>query len=223
MVRRDHIAAINPGRQGAEWNPLGGSNSFEGDKAMEATPRGLLVGGDGMFKGGAHRTRRILRLQHGRVPGTRARHLDHDPDRGTVVAANVPFDITGRRGSPPEPSAGVQVQIQDRDSGQFLQDDGTAFTTFGNSGNTTATLSGSGTTRTVGPGHHHDEPQPAGLGPGVHRRQWRHGDTTRATKKFESFSTDDQTPTTSITGPSGIQSSTTTMTGTARTTKASTR
>ena len=42
------------------------------------------------------------------------------------------------------------------------------------------------------------------------------GDSTRASKLFESFSTEDQTPTTSINGPSGIQTSTTfTMTGTA--------
>src|SRR5207344_2780791 len=40
--------------------------------------------------------------------------------------------------------------------------------------------------------------------------------STKATKKFESFSTDDQTPTTSISGPSGVQTSTTfTVTGTA--------
>ena len=39
---------------------------------------------------------------------------------------------------------------------------------------------------------------------------------TKATKKIESFSTDDQTPTTGISGPSGIQTSTTfTVTGTA--------
>ncbi len=42
------------------------------------------------------------------------------------------------------------------------------------------------------------------------------GDSTQATKKIESFSIEDQTPTTGITGPSGIQTSTTfTVTGTA--------
>ena len=42
------------------------------------------------------------------------------------------------------------------------------------------------------------------------------GDSTMATKKIESFSTDDQTPTTAISGPSGIQTSTSfTVTGTA--------
>ena len=43
------------------------------------------------------------------------------------------------------------------------------------------------------------------------------GDSTRATKMIESFSTEDQTPTTSITGPSSsiLASTTFTMTGTA--------
>ncbi len=57
VVRRDHLAAISPTTGRAlEWYSV--SNSFEGDKAMEATPRGLLVGGDGMFKGGI-RTGRV--------------------------------------------------------------------------------------------------------------------------------------------------------------------
>jgi hypothetical protein len=51
VVRRDHIGALNPADGKAlEWNP--GSNSFEGNKAMEATARGLFVGGDGMYQGG---------------------------------------------------------------------------------------------------------------------------------------------------------------------------
>jgi hypothetical protein len=42
--------AIYTGGKALHWNP--GSNSFEGNKAMEATPRGLFVGGDGMYQGG---------------------------------------------------------------------------------------------------------------------------------------------------------------------------
>ena len=57
VVRRDHLAAVSPTTgEALEWYSV--SNSFEGDKAMEATPRGLLVGGDGMFKGGV-RTGRV--------------------------------------------------------------------------------------------------------------------------------------------------------------------
>ena len=45
VVRRDHLGALNPADGKAlEWHPR--SNSFEGNKAMEATPRGLLTGGD---------------------------------------------------------------------------------------------------------------------------------------------------------------------------------
>ncbi len=59
VVRRDHIAAVSPlTGKALEWNPTGGSNSFEGNKAMEATSRGLLIGGDGMFQGGI-RTGRV--------------------------------------------------------------------------------------------------------------------------------------------------------------------
>lgn len=220
VVRRDHIAAINPADGKAlEWNPLGGSNSFEGDKAMEATPRGLLVGGDGMFKGGV-RTGRVgfFDLNTVAFPAPAPDTSITTPIEGRVVANNVPFDITGTARVASGTVGRVQVQIQDRDSGQFLQDNGTAFTTFGNSGNTlNATLSGSGTTRTWSvPATVTTSRNLLVSAQAFTAANGGTGDTTRATKKFESFSTEDQTPTTSITGPSGIQSSTTfTMTGTA--------
>ena len=91
------------------------------------------------------------------------------------------------------------MQIQDRDSGQYLQDNGTAFNTFGNTANSlNATLVAA----------------PARPAPGRSRPRIATnrnllvtaqaftaatggtGDSTKATKKFESFSTDDQTPTT---------------------------
>jgi hypothetical protein len=220
VVRRDHIAAIDPANGKAlEWNPLGGSNSFEGDKALEATPRGLLVGGDGMFKGGV-RTGRVGFFDFDTVPFP-APAPDTSiatPIEGRVVANNVPFDITGSARVASGTVGRVQVQVRDRDSGQFLQDDGTAFTTFGSVANTLdATLAGSGTTRTWS--------VPATIATNrnllVSAQAFTAatggtGDTTRATKRFESFSTDDQIPTTTVTGPGAIQSSTSfTMTGTA--------
>ena len=112
------------------------------------------------------------------------------------------------------------MQIQDRDSGQSLQDNGTAFTTtFGGTNNSlNATLgAGTGTTRTWS--------IPATIATNRNLRVYAQAftaatggtaDSTKAEKWFESFSTEDQTPTTSITGPSGTQTSTTfTMTGTA--------
>ena len=45
VVRRDHIGVVSPATGKAlEWSP--GSNSFEGNKAMLVTPRGVIAGGD---------------------------------------------------------------------------------------------------------------------------------------------------------------------------------
>ncbi|MBA2531702.1 MAG: PKD domain-containing protein [Nocardioidaceae bacterium] len=222
VVRRDHIAAISPTTGKAlEWYPMGGSNSFEGDKAMEATARGLLIGGDGMFKGGV-RTGRVGFFDFNTVPfpATLPDTTITTPIEGRVVANNVPFDITGTAQVATGTVGRVQVEIKDRDSGQFLQDDGTAFTTtFGNTANTlNATLSGSGTTRnwsipaTIATNRNLLVSAQAFTAP-----TGGTGDTTKATKKIESFGTEDQTPATSITGPtSSILASTTfTMTGTA--------
>ncbi len=220
VVRRDHIAALSPtdGRA-LEWNPTGGSNSFEGNKAMEATSRGLFIGGDGQFQGGV-RTGRVAFYDFNSetFPAALPDTTITAPIEGRVVANNVPTTITGTARVSTGTVGRVQVSIRDRDSGQYLQDDGTAFTTFGAGANTlNATLSGTGTTRSWS--------IPATIT--VNRNMivsataftaatGGTGDSTPATKKFESFSTDDQTPTTSITGPSGVQTSTTfTVTGTA--------
>ncbi len=81
IVIRDHVGAVDPATGKAlEWNP--GSNSFEGNKAMLATPRGIFTGGDGNTQGGQNGgPRRLLRLQQ--HPGRRPqRDGDHQPDRG---------------------------------------------------------------------------------------------------------------------------------------------
>ena len=169
--RRD---LARPTGRALEWYSV--SNSFEGDKAMEATPRGLFVGGDGMFKGGV-RTGRVGFYDF----NTRDRSRRPLPDttittpiEGRVVANNTPFTITGTARVATGTVGRVQVQIQDRDSGQYLQDNGTAFTTtFGGTDNTPERHAGAGTgtTRTWSiPATHHHQPQPAGLRPGVHGR-----------------------------------------------------
>ncbi len=220
VVRRDHIAAIDPANGKAlEWYPLDGSNSFEGDKAMEATPRGLFVGGDGQWKGGV-RTGRVAFFDFNTVtfPAALPDTTITTPIEGRVVQNNVPFDVTGTARVASGTVGRVQVQVRDRDSGQYLQDNGTAFTTFGTTANTlNATLSGTGTTRTWS--------IPATITTNRNLQVQAQAftaatggtsDSTPATKRFESFSTEDQTPTTSISGPSGVQTSTTfTMTGTA--------
>jgi large repetitive protein len=220
VVRRDHIAAISPvDGKALEWYPMGGSNSFEGDKAMEATPRGLLIGGDGMFKGGV-RTGRVGFFDFNSVPfpAPAPDTTITTPIEGRVVANNTPFEITGTARVATGTVGRVQVQIKDRDSGQFLQDNGTAFTTtFGPSNSLNATLApGTGTTRTWS--------IPATIATNRNLQILAQafpttgsGDTTKASKLIESFSTEDQTPTTTVTGPSSsiLASTTFTMTGTA--------
>ncbi len=224
VVRRDHIAAISPTTgKSLEWYPMGGSNSFEGDKAMEATPRGLLIGGDGQFKGGV-RTGRVGFFDFTTVPfpAPAPDTTIQTPIEGRVVANSTSFEITGTAQVATGTVGRVQVQVQDRDSNQSLQDDGSAFTGFAGTANTlnATLLPGTGTSRTwslTAPA--------ASITTNRNLKVFAQaftaatggtGDSTRATKLFESFSTEDQTPSTTITGPSGIQPSTTfTMTGTA--------
>ena len=69
VVRRDHIGAIDLALGKAlEFNP--GSNSFEGNKAMLVTPRGLITGGDATTQGGTER-----RPDRGLRPACRQRRL----------------------------------------------------------------------------------------------------------------------------------------------------
>ena len=95
VVRRDHIGALNPADGKAlEWNP--GSNSFEGNKAMEATARGLFVGGDGMYQGGEN-TGRVAFYDLNTAPAATAVDTTIDtPIEGRVVQSGVQFTIQGR-------------------------------------------------------------------------------------------------------------------------------
>jgi large repetitive protein len=218
VVRRDHIAAISPeSGRALEWNPTGGSNSFEGNKAMEATPRGLFIGGDGMFQGGV-RTGRVAFYDFNTVtyPAAKPDTTILTPVEGRVVANNAPFAVTGSATVASGTVGRVQVSIQDRDSNQFL----TSANTWTSTATTVnATLdAGTGATRTW---HLDNRLVTSNRNMLVSAQAFTAatagtGDSTKATKKFESFGTDDQTPTTNITGPSGILPSTSfTMTGTA--------
>ena len=210
VVRREHIGALDPQTGTAlEWNPW--SNSFEGNKAMEATSRGLFVGGDGMFQGGV-RTGRVAFYDFNSVPAPSTTDTTIDtPIEGRVVTSGVPFTIQGTAKNP-QGIRRVQVWIQDSNTKRYLQDDGT---TWGSNNNILATL-GTGTTNrewalpvTI-TGTRNLKIMAKTIGTNGAK------DPTKATKKIESFSFDDQTPATSVTGPSGIQTSTSfTMTGTA--------
>jgi PKD repeat protein len=214
VVRRDQLGALDPATGTAlEWDP--GANSFEGNKAMEATPRGLIVGGDGMIKGGV-KTGRVAFFDFNTVPAAATPDTTIDaPIEGRVVASGSQFVISGTATAPGGVKR-VQVEIQDRDSGRYLQDDGV---TWGASNNIFATLATGAASAS-----------PRGWSlpvtiTGNHNLQLMaktfavngSSDATKAVKKIESFSFSDQTPSTVITGPpSGVLASTSfTMTGTA--------
>lgn len=217
VVRRDHIAAINPvDGKSLEWNPLDGSNSFEGNKAMEATPRGLFIGGDGMFQGGV-RTGRVAFYDFNTVtnPPALPDTTVLTPIEGRVVENGVPFDVTGTARVTTGSVGRVQVQVRDRDSGEYLTSTNT-WTRTATSVN--ATLGAGTTSRTWSLGNRIIDENRRLLvsAQAFTAATGGTGDTTPATKRFESFGLDDQTPSTNITGPSGIQTSTSfTITGTA--------
>ena len=198
VVRRDHVGALNPADGKAlEWNPL--AFTFEGNKAIEATPRGLFVGGDGMYKGGV-RTGRVAFFDFNTNPAPSP--IDTtivNPIEGRVEESGVQFVIDGQATAPGQVRR-VQVEIQDRNSKQYLQDD---MVSWGPSNNIYASLASPNATSTAWS-------LPVTL---TGNRELQvmaktfavtgGSDPTKAIKKFETFGLDDATPTTSINGPSG--------------------
>lgn len=81
VVNREHLGALNPvDGHALEWNP--GSNSYEGNKAMEITPRGLFTGGDATTQAGAN-IGRIAFFDFNSIPRQqRCRDRDHRSHRG---------------------------------------------------------------------------------------------------------------------------------------------
>ena len=211
VVRRDHLGALDPATGTAlEWNP--GSNSFEGNKAMVATPRGLFVGGDGNTQGGVD-TGRVAFYDFATVPAPANPDTTiTTPIEGRVVAAGAPFSIQGKAIAP-SGIRRVEVEVQRRGTSLYLQDD---LTTWGGTNTINANL-----------GRERNGVRKWSLPltlTGTHEIQLRartvakngNVDLTKALKTMEVFSFDDLTPSTTITGPSSPQSSTSfTMVGTA--------
>jgi PKD repeat protein len=212
VVRREHIGALNPADGKAlEWNP--GAFTFEGNKAMEATSRGLFVGGDGQYKGGKNTGRvAFFDLNTNPAPSPIETTIAN-PIEGRVVASGVQFVIDGQATAPGRVRR-VQVEIQDRNTKQYLQDN---LTTWGGVNNVYANLATANATATAWS-------LPVTI---TGNRELQimaktfavtgGSDATKAVKKIESFGIDDQTPTTSINGPSGsvLTSTTFIATGTA--------
>ncbi len=213
VVKRFHLAALDPADGHAlEWFVT--SNSYEGDKHIEATPRGLFIGGDGNTKGG-YNVGRIGFFDFTSVPAQNGTQTQiTDPIEGRIKPTGEQFEITGTATA----STGIQrveVEIMDRSSGRYLADDLTTW--------------GSTTLNTFN----------AVLDPGTgSNRTWRipisvannrelivraraiavsgTADNTKAEKKFETFGVSDLPPDTSVNGPqSPVRSLTFTMTGTA--------
>ncbi|WP_207005961.1 PKD domain-containing protein [Nocardioides aromaticivorans] len=213
VVKRFHLAALDPADGHAlEW--FAPSNSYEGDKHIEATPRGLFVGGDGNTKG-SYNVGRIAFFDFNNVPaqnGTQT--VITGPIEGRIEPVDEEFEITGTATA----ASGIQrveVEVMDRTSNRYLADD---LTTWGSTATNTfdAVLDpGTGTSRTwrlpltMNANRELIVRARAVAGNGT-------ADNTKAAKKFETFGTTDRTPTTSITGPSSPQSQLTfTITGTA--------
>ncbi|WFE39401.1 Ig-like domain-containing protein [Micromonospora sp. WMMD998] len=195
VVRRDHLGALDPVTGTAlEWNP--GSNSYEGEKAMLATSRGLLVGGDGNVKGGKT-TGRVAFFDLSAEPAPSP--LDTTittPIEGAVKQAGESFDLAGQALAPAGVSK-VQVEIMDRVSGRYLQDDMTTWGAFKGIKATLAEPNATSTTWTL----------PVSLPAGTYQIQAKTfavggaGDTTKAVKKIEAFRFDDLPPSTRISAP----------------------
>ncbi|MEH1016285.1 hypothetical protein V6U90_24660 [Micromonospora sp. CPCC 206060] len=197
VVRRDHLGALDPATGTAlEWNP--GSSSYEGEKALLATPRGLFVGGDGNTKGGLP-VGRVGFFDLSRVPAPSPVDTTiATPIEGSVKPANAPFVIDGAA-SAPSGIAKVQIEIQNRDSKQYLQDDLATWGAFNGINATLAAPNTPSTSWSLSVSLPSGEYQVLAKTFGVNGES----DTTKAIKKIETFSFDDLPPTTNITAPAG--------------------
>jgi PKD repeat protein len=213
VVRREHLGLLDPATGTArEWYVV--SNSVEGEKAMLAIPRGLLIGGDGTTKGG-YNIGRIGFFDFNTVPapnGTDTAIVD--PIAGRVKRPGEEFTITGTATAPTAVNR-VELSIRDTRTGRYLADDLTTWQTAANTIRTTLASPGAATTGwslpvTITGSREMDLRAVAFSSTGA-------SDPSPATKRFETFDLSDQPPRSSVTGPSGsvVASTTFTITGTA--------
>ncbi len=203
VVRRDHLGALDPATGKAlEWNP--GSNSFEGNKAIEATRRGLFVGGDGKFQGGK-RTGRVAFYDFNAVPATGANDTTiTSPIAGHVTAAGDELVLEGEA----IVSSGVRrVQVEVLNGAKrYLQDN---LTSWGGRNTINATLGA-----TTPQGRRWSLPITINTSEKLKIRAKTIAtngtrDSTKAEKKIETFLFSDLTPDTRVSSPrSGLVGST---------------
>ena len=116
VVKRFHLAALDPEDGHAlEW--FAPSNSYEGDKHIEATPRGLFVGGDGNTKGG-YNVGRIAFFDFNNVAAQNGTQTEiTSPIEGRIEPVGEQFEVTGTATA----ASGVQrveVEVMDRSTGR---------------------------------------------------------------------------------------------------------
>ena len=211
IVTREHIGAVDPATGKAlEWSP--GSNSFEGNKAMLVHPRGLITGGDATTQGG-YNVGRVAFYDFGSVPAASPYDTTiTNPIEGRVKKADEQFVIDGTATA----TSGVrrvQLELSDRTTGRYLQDD---LVTWGAANTINVNLASPerDVDQLVVAADHLRQPSLKAQAKTFAVNG--SSDATKAVKKFETFGLADETPTTSITGPNGVQTSTTfTVTGTA--------
>jgi PKD repeat protein len=199
IVIRDHIGAIDPVYgKAVEWHP--GSNSFEGNKAMIVTPRGVITGGDGLTQGG-YNVGRIAFFDFNSVgaPGPNETTITN-PIQGRVEPTDEEFVVDGTARATSGINR-VQLEVWDRNTNQYLQDN---LTTWGAANTINVNLESPGATTS-------NWSLPLTIS--GNRRIWLQAktfatngssDPTKAIKKIETFGLSDLPPSTSINGPSGI-------------------
>ncbi|MBM3675300.1 MAG: hypothetical protein FJW88_10210, partial [Actinobacteria bacterium] len=213
IVIRDHIGAVSPADGKAlPWDPS--SNSFEGNKAMLVTPRGLFAGGDATTQGGQN-VGRVAFYDFNSVPAPNQNETTIDtPIKGRVEPPDEEFVVEGTATA----TSGVRrvrLEVLDRDTNRYLQDD---LVTWGSSNTIETTLTTPNATSTgwsqalTISGNRRLQLQARAFGLNGT------SDNTKAITKIETFGLLDDTPTTTISGPSGsvIPTTTFTMTGSAQ-------
>jgi len=122
VVRRSELAALDPVTGHAlEWNP--GANAYEGVKALQVTPRGLLYGGDSTTVGGQNIGRTGI-FDFSTVPAQNAADTDIVfPYDGQVVPANAPMTLTGTATTTSGRVKNVVLEIMQKGTKRYLQKD----------------------------------------------------------------------------------------------------
>ena len=213
VVVREHLGALDPTTGTAlEWDP--GSDSYEGNKAMVLTPRGLVTGGDALVQGGAN-IGRLAFFDLASVPAPNG--VDTaitEPIMGRVLNSGKEFTIKGTASAPAGVNR-VDVTVQTRTGGAYLQDDLTTWSSTANTIAVTPTNPGAAST-----GWSLPVTVPGNVKMSSTARTVATGgatDPSPATKRFETFNLDDAPPKAAITSPAAgtVKTQTFTVTGTA--------